>query len=153
MNLIKEIECDDIESANHEGELIREYKSKDDLICVNILIAGRTKKEYFIEYKIKNKDILKIKRKEYKLNNKEKIKEQNKEYRLNNKEEIKDKSIEYYENNKEQINKNSKEYYEKNKEKLNKRRREGIQCPQCNKEMCRDSLSKHIKLLHSNEKD
>jgi hypothetical protein len=103
--------CKD-ELLKKEGEHI---KNND---CVNKVIAGRTKKEYYIE----NKD----NKKKFYIDNKDKILEYQKEYYIENKDNIKkfyidnkDKILEYqkkyYQNKKDIIKQKSKEYYAKKK--------------------------------------
>ena len=121
-----------IELHKREGELIREYKD----VCVNMCVAGRTKKQWRMENKERieqyyedNKEHIKQYRQQYRCDNKEQIKEyreknkehmkqyyqENKErykqYKCDNKEQIK----QYRCDNKEQINEYSKQYYQKNK--------------------------------------
>ena len=99
--LIEEYPCISKDAKNaREGHFIRE------LNCVNKVIIGRTKKEYYED----NKD----KSKKYYEDNKDKIKEYNQEYRELNKDDIKDSKKEYYELNIKKI----KEYNEVNKEKI-----------------------------------
>ena len=50
------------ELTSREGEVIRKYK--DDMICVNKYIAGRSKKEYQKDYCQQNKEALSGKQKE-----------------------------------------------------------------------------------------
>jgi hypothetical protein len=84
------------ELEKREGHHIRYME------CVNKLIAGRTKKEYYIENKKKvleyqkdyyedNKDKIKEQKKEYRIENADKIKEQMKGYRIENVEKLKEK--------------------------------------------------------------
>ena len=63
------------------------YQKKYD--CVNLLIAGRTKKEYRQD----NKQRIKGRDSKYRQKNKEKISKQRKEYRQKNKEKINEKHI------------------------------------------------------------
>jgi len=123
IELIEEYACNNkMELNRKEGEHIRLNKEK----CINKIIAGRTKKEYYE----KNKDEIILKNKEYYEKNKEKYKEYNKEYQLNNKDKLKkyyqnnNKDKEYYEKNKDKIKLRKKEYYEKNKEMILQKLRE-----------------------------
>lgn len=65
------------------------------------------------------------------------------------KEDLKETMKEYNEKNKEKIKEQKKEYYEKNKDKIEKYKKNWgekiVYCPNCNKEMRRDSISKHLK--------
>jgi hypothetical protein len=93
------------------------------------------------EYRLKNKELLKIKAKEYKLKNKENLKIKAEEYRLKNKERIKiikkkyrlkhiKKITEYMKEwrlkNKEHLKTKAKEYYLKNQEELKQFRKEWV---------------------------
>lgn len=72
-------------------------------------------KEYYKEYRLKNKEKLKNYYKQYQENNKEKLKNYNKQYQEDNKETIKDNNKKWREDNKEKL----KKYQEENKEKIN----------------------------------
>jgi len=76
------------------------------------------KKEYSLEYSLKNKEKILEKQKGYYLDNKDKISEQKKEWYSNNKEEILERQKRYYLDNKEIIKENSKKYRLDNKEKI-----------------------------------
>jgi len=113
IELIENYKCNNKEElCKREGELIRENKE----ICVNLKIAGRTRKEYREE----NKEKLREQNKEYYENNKERIKEYHKEYQKEyyetHKERIKEYDKIYRETNKETIKEQKKEYYLKKKE-------------------------------------
>jgi hypothetical protein len=73
-----------------------------------------------------------------------------KEWRDENKEQRKEYDKEYNEENKEKKKKQMKEYYEENKEKLKEKmkeyNRQRVTCEICNKEMCKDNLTRHKKL-------
>ena len=86
--------------CKREGQLIREHKDN----CVNIVIAGRTNKEW-------------------REDNKEKLSEQNKQYREQNREHLE----EYYETNKEHILEQRKLWREQNKEHKKKYNRQYYQ--------------------------
>lgn len=103
-----------LELTSCKIELVENYpcNSKEELLqregfyirnndCVNKIIAGRTKKEYYET----NIDKIKIYQKEV-----------NKEYHEQNKDKIKEQKKEYYEENKEYKKQQSKAYYEQNKE-------------------------------------
>lgn len=82
IELIKLFPCNcKKELEKEEGEYIKKYKN----ICVNKLIAGRTKKEYNTKYYEENKEIINEKKKEY-----------DKKYYQNNKKIIKEKKKEKY---------------------------------------------------------
>lgn len=85
--------------CNSKAELLQlegnEIRAADN--CVNMRVAGRTKKEYYEE-------------------NKEHMDEYYKQWREDNKEDLKKKKKIYYEENKEDLNEKHKQYYEENKE-------------------------------------
>lgn len=71
IELIKEVEVQNpAELKTIEGTYIKQYKKDDKLNCTNMLIAGRTGKEY----KEDNKDKIKEYQKEYYIDNLDKIK-------------------------------------------------------------------------------
>jgi hypothetical protein len=90
IELIEEVNCQSkIQLNRREGILQREYRN----ICVNMLIAGRTKEEYRQD----NHETILNKRKEYyDTKHKEKEIEYSRNYRLNNKEKIKEKNEKSY---------------------------------------------------------
>lgn len=75
--------------------------------------------------------------KEWYEQNKDKKKEQSKQYKEQNKDKIKEQNKQYYEQNKEKIREKNKKYAEQK-----------INCPHCNLEMRKDSLTRHIKRKH-----
>ena len=102
IELIESFPCENKDELNkREGEYIRNN------ICVNKVIAGRTKEEYYEDNKEKLKEYMKEYDKEYYKNNKEKIKE----YQENNKQKIKEYMKEYREKNDEKIKEYKKEKY------------------------------------------
>ncbi len=88
-----------------------------------------------------NRNIPNRTKEEYRECNKEKIKE----YYQDNKEKFKTSSKKYYEDNKEKILEEKKQYYEKNKDKIKQKNKKKSNCPHCDKEMLKSSLSRHIK--------
>ncbi len=87
------------------------------------------RKEYFSNYRKKNKEKIIENRKNYYINNKKEILDNKKEYRDNNKEKIAKQKIEYYNNNKNifidyynnnknEISQKKKIYYIENKDKI-----------------------------------
>ena len=98
-------------------------------ICVNKVIAGRTKTEYYEsnkdqiiekskQYKEANKEQLAEAKKQYYELNKDQIIEKNKQYYVLNKDRKSEENKQYYELNKDQIIEKSKQYKEANKEQL-----------------------------------
>ena len=97
IELLENYKCESKEELNkREGELIRFYI--DDV--VNKCIAGRTKKQNYID----NRDKILEKCKQYQEINKDNIKEYNSDYYLANKDKIRDNVKEYQKNNRNKIN-------------------------------------------------
>ena len=99
---------------------------------LNMIIAGRTNKEYNDEHKEY--------RQEYNEMNKSKISERNKEYTLKNPEKWVEYKKKHYEINKEKIQEYKKEYYLKKKEELVLK----VVC-ECGCEIAKSFLTKHQK--------
>ena len=74
--------------------------------------------------------------------------EKSKEYRETNKDKLVENRKEYRKSNKEKIAEYQKEYREKNKEKIAEKRNEIVNCPICDKQLIRMSLSRHCKVIH-----
>jgi hypothetical protein len=112
IHLIENFPCSNAKELSlREGEIQREY------ICVNKVIAGRTKKQYSED----NKEHIKQQKKQYWEDNKDNKKQQRKQYYEDNKEHQLNQQKQYYEKNKEIIKQKSNNYYEKKKlEKENK---------------------------------
>jgi hypothetical protein len=112
IDLLENYSCNDkTELLQKEGEYIKNN------ICVNKIIAGRSKKQHYID----NKELISKQQKLYREINKEKLAKQNKLYQKNNKELISKQQKLYRENNKEKIAKYKKLYRENNKEIIAKR--------------------------------
>ena len=76
--LIESFPCNSRDELHsREGQIIIKYKH--DCECVNMCIAGRSKKEYRLD----NKEAIQEKNKQYRLDHKEKAKEYIKEYTKN----------------------------------------------------------------------
>lgn len=56
----------------------------------------------------------------------------------------------YYKDNQNKKIEYQKQYYNENKDKISQYEKTRVKCNVCNKELCRGSLSKHIKSQHSN---
>lgn len=81
IELIKNFPCNSKEELRREeGLIMKQYKN----ICVNILIAGRTRKEYYTD----NFEKIKIIQKKYYLKNKDKTDEYQRQYKIDNKERL-----------------------------------------------------------------
>jgi hypothetical protein len=142
-------EIDSCDTEEESIELEAHYIRNTDK-CVNIVIPGRTKQEYYEE----NKDVILEKLKEYYEENKDVILEKRKEYYEEKKNEIRNKQKEYYEENKDEIlerlKKTGKEYRKIHKDEIENKRKEKYTC-ECGSIIRKDSKSKHEKaLLHIN---
>ena len=87
--LIESYACDNKnELERREGEIMKEYMNDESLENpVNCYIAGRTRKEYYVD----NQNEIKEQTKHYHINNYDKVKERVKQYHINNKETINEK--------------------------------------------------------------
>ena len=146
------------ELLRREGELIREMD------CVNKIVPGRKRKEYYNEnkeqikkykkdYYTENKEEICKKKKEYYNENKEQINKQKKKYRDENKKKINEYQKEYYNENKEKYNEYNKQYYQNNKQKtLEKQKqyyqnnKQKITC-ECGSIVLKKSLKNHKKSI------
>jgi len=113
--LVEDFPCDRKEQLTG-----RERYYIETLDCVNKVIPGRTKKEYYQE----NKEKIYKREKEYRKKNKEKVAQRKKEYYQANKEILNKKKKISYEKNKEKYLKQQKEYCQKNKEKIALKKKE-----------------------------
>ncbi len=82
--------------------------------CVNKIVIGRTKSQWYND----NKETIKEQRKQYREDNKETIKEQQKQWYNDNKEQIKEQKKQWYNDNKETIKEQKKQWYNDNKEQI-----------------------------------
>jgi hypothetical protein len=145
-------ECD----TEEESIFLESYYIRNTDNCVNKIIPGRTKQEYYEE----NKDEILEKSKEYREENRENIIQKKKEYYYNNRGEIlkkcniyyknnidhkKEYDKEYYETNRDKVLKKKKEYHEKNKDEIKEKRKEKYTCE------CGSILTKNNKARHERE--
>jgi len=146
MEKIAEIDGERWEARKLEGE----YQKNNE--CVNVVIASRTKKEYWVD----NKDKLTEYQKQYLIDNKDKLAEKYKEYANNNKDKIAKYQKQYRADNKAKLTEQKKEYNEKNKQHILEKHREKITC-ECGAEVLNYGIprhrktKKHINLLSNNE--
>ena len=102
IELIGKCPCNDKDELRRtEGKYIRELKP-----ALNMLIAGKTKKEYYED----NKDKLSIRSKEYATLHKEDIRQQQKQYRENHKEQLAQYQQEYWQKHKDEFKPSRQEY-------------------------------------------
>jgi hypothetical protein len=110
--------------CNSKDELrMCEQKHIDLCECVNKVKAFQSKeerKQYVKQYIEQNRDKIAERTKSY-----------NKQYREQNHDEI----LEY-----------KKQYNEQNRDEINAKAREKVSCPQCQKELVRASLTRHLKI-------
>lgn len=138
IELIENHPCDSKEELNRrEGEVIRETDN-----CINLIISGRTRKEYYHE----NREEIIQRVKDWVNNNKDKRKNYRKEYYQLNKEKINEKRKEYYEDNKEKIAQRRKQWREENKEEISQKKKEKYQCE------CGSNIRKNDKARHDRSK-
>ena len=84
----------------------------------------KDRKQYFKEYREKNRQRLAAYNKEYEQRNKERMAPRRKDYREKNKDEIKARVKKWSDNNKEYHREHHREWVDKNRDKANARRRE-----------------------------
>ena len=117
------------EVEDEEQLLVREGYYIKNNECVNNRVPGRTEEE-----------------------KKEKLKEKSARWYQDNKEYYKEYKAQYREANKDHIKEYNDQYYQDNKEKIKAKRgekgRERVQCPHCQKDLSRNSLSRHNKSQH-----
>jgi len=117
----------------------QEGKYQREMICVNQRIAGRTKKEWCKDNKVK---ISQWHKKNYE-SNKEKISQQKKKYRDEHKLEISQWHKKYYESNKEKISQYQKKYQEENKMKIAIRRKSKKITCECGSVVICSAIARH----------
>ena len=139
-----------IELERREGHYIKDNE------CVNRIIVGRTKLEYYSdnkerikqkvkEYRIDHLEQVKEKQKEYRQDNKETLKEKNKQYLKEHREELLERMKEYYRNNQETLKENAHDYYQENKDKVMDYKKTKYTCEVCNLCLRVGDKAKHIK--------
>ena len=142
IELVEDYPCSNNEQLfRREGQIMRETPQ-----CINILIAGRTRREHYED----NKEITDKKAKEQREQRKERIKEVGKKYREEHKEELKEKRdankdymkeyrIKYKEKNNDMLLEKARYYYRNNIT-----RREKIECV-CGSVCRKDNVRAHEK--------
>ena len=120
IHLVENYPCDTLKKLEErEGFYIR------NLECVNKLVAGRTKQEYYEDTK------------EVKL-------KYQKQYYEDFKEDIYKYRKQWYQDNKEDIDKYRKQYYEDNKNRIKARNTQKIEC-ECGAVVSRGNIAAHRK--------
>jgi len=133
--LIEDFPCERKEQLNG-----RERHYIETIDCVNMIIPGRTKKEYEQD----NKEKIIEKYKEYNKKNKEKINEKCKKYYQENKEKINEKHKKYYQENKYKISGKNKKHYHENKDKILEKQKKKYTC-KCGSTLARNNKADHEK--------
>ena len=128
--------CDNKEQLEkREGEVIRE------IATINRNIAGRSRKDYYGEYR----DEILEERKQYYKDNRDEILEQKKQYHKDNRDEILEKKKQHRQDNIEKYKNKDKLYYEKNIDMIKQRREEKCKCDVCGAEIRKVYLKRHQK--------
>ena len=106
IELLEEYACNNRQQLEKkEGEYIKNNE------CVNRVIAGRSRQEYYID----NADELRKQAKQYNIVNKEKIKEYRKQYTIDNADKIKERKKQYNKINSDKIKEYDRQRYLKKK--------------------------------------
>ena len=114
--------------CNSKAELhAREGLQQRENECINKLIAGRSKKQYYEDHK-------------------EETKEYKQRWYIENKEHVANKSRENYEANREAIIEQKKQYYKEHKPEIQQRKQQNITC-ECGNTIRKVCLSSHLKSL------
>ena len=118
MELVKNVPCECIEELN--GLRYKYINEIEDDKCVNKEFMQekppKNKKEKYLQYRIKNREYFRQKKRENNNKNKDKIKKTSKKHYLKNKSIISQKQKQYYKDNREIIIKRIKDYCPKNKD-------------------------------------
>jgi len=135
IELLEDCSCERKEQLHkREGELIREMD------CVNKVVAGRSKKEYYQE----NKERIAIRDKKYHQDNRDTILEKHKVYYQINKDKIIDDNKKYREKNKEKIAERKRLYREKHKERIKEHKGKKYNC-ECGGKYTHDHKAGHLR--------
>lgn len=146
IELIEDCMCERGEQLTaREGHFIR------SLDCVNKIIPGRTKKQWYQD----NKERLSQQQKQYREDNKEQINQYHKQYGEANRDKLNQKARQYHHKNKDKISQQKKQYREANRDKMlqkhkqyyqdnKKKLKEKVTC-ECGAVIVRKSLTRHKK--------
>jgi hypothetical protein len=126
--------------ANKDELCAREGHFQRKLQCVNKVMIGRTKAEYFQD----NKEKFSKLHKEYVEEHKGQVQEYQDQYRKDNREEILAGKKAHYAANKDRLLKQQKEYKEKNKEMIRAKANARIECD-CGGSYARADKARHMK--------
>lgn len=137
-----------IELLQREGHHI---KNND---CVNRIVSGRTKEEYYIDNKERilervkdnqqrNTDRTKERQKVYRETHKDEQQARNKKYWQEHREELREKRNQYLLDHKEELKEHRKEYYANNKDKIIEYKKTKYSCDACNASFRVGDRAKH----------
>lgn len=135
ITLIEAYPCSNKEELNkREGHFQRNMK------CINVVMIGRTKSEYYQD----NIDKFKKLHKQYVEDHKEDVKVYQDQYRIDNREELLAGKKAHYQANRERLLKQQKAYKDKNRDIVRAKANEKIAC-ECGCFVTRSSISTHRK--------
>lgn len=148
IELVEKFPCnskDELEAR--EGHYIRTN------ICVNKLIAGRTKAQYLednreeikakmVQYREDNREEINAKQAQYNQDNREKINAKQAQYNQKHREEINAKRAQYRETHREEINRKQTQYQKDHKEEIKEYQSVKITC-QCGSVFGRNDKARH----------
>jgi hypothetical protein len=136
IELYEDYPCDNKEQLRkREGEVIRE------IATINSNIAGRSRKDYYEEFRDERLE----KDKQRYQNNRDKILEHNKQYYQENRDMLIEYQKQYRQNNRDNILEKKKQYYENNRDELLEKRKEKCKCDICGAEITKLYLKNHQK--------
>lgn len=135
-------DIEESELRKKEGEYIRKSNN-----CVNIVVPGRTREEYYKD----NAEVYRESRKQYYEANKEQFSERWKKYYNDHKEELNKKNHDYHVANKTVRNEVSRQYYNEHREEINAKRNAKVPCEICGAIRSKASLTQHRKRIHGIE--
>ena len=138
IELVKKCPCNDKEELSKiEGEFIRSNP------CVNKVVAGRTREEYYID----NREKLLMEGKQIYEKNKDKYIKQQKQYYVANKDKVLEYQKLYKNANLETIKKKNQLYRQKNKEKISQLRKQKKKCPFCGSLVRKYEIKRHQRTI------
>ena len=136
IELYEDFPCDNKQQlVRREGEVIR------DIGNLNKHIAGRSKKDYYEEYRDKFLE----QKKQYYQDNRDKFLEQKKQYNQDNRDNILEKRKQHRIDNIEKYKNKDKLYYENNIDMIKQRREQKCKCDICDAEITKVYLKQHQK--------
>jgi hypothetical protein len=135
IELIEDYPCNSSDELHkREGHWIRELNS-----TLNMVIAGRTKQEYYLEHI----DNIKEYKKKWQHENKDRLRDKLKEYYQEHRQDILARVKAYAEEHAEDLKKYKQQYREDNKEKIQAKRSEVHVCPICGSSYIHNHKARH----------